>query len=79
VNGRQVPWVPLAYGPYVARLKIGWHGGPEGERPLCADGMTQTVPGFDRLTVDAGKLGGQRCIRVTGSRRSSCWACWLTG
>lgn len=25
--------------------------------------MTQTVPGFDRLTVEPGKLGGQPCIR----------------
>jgi uncharacterized protein (DUF433 family) len=25
--------------------------------------MTQTVPGFDRLTVEADKLGGQPCIR----------------
>lgn len=25
--------------------------------------MTSTVPGFDRLTVEAGKLGGQPCIR----------------
>ncbi len=25
--------------------------------------MPQTVPGFDRLTVEAGKLGGQACIR----------------
>ena len=25
--------------------------------------MTQTVPGFDRLTVEAGKMGGQPCIR----------------
>jgi uncharacterized protein (DUF433 family) len=25
--------------------------------------MTQTVPGFDRLTVESGKLGGQPCIR----------------
>jgi uncharacterized protein (DUF433 family) len=25
--------------------------------------VTQTVPGFDRLTVEAGKLGGQPCIR----------------
>jgi uncharacterized protein (DUF433 family) len=27
------------------------------------DGVTQTVPGFDRLTVEADKLGGQPCIR----------------
>lgn len=25
--------------------------------------MPQTVPGFDRLTVEAEKLGGQACIR----------------
>ncbi|MEU4450231.1 DUF433 domain-containing protein [Nocardioides sp. NPDC023903] len=25
--------------------------------------MTQTVPGFDRLTVEPDKLGGQPCIR----------------
>ncbi len=25
--------------------------------------MTQTVPGFPRLTVEADKLGGQPCIR----------------
>jgi len=25
--------------------------------------VTQTVPGFDRLTVEPGKLGGQVCIR----------------
>ncbi|MFS3128251.1 DUF433 domain-containing protein [Nocardioides sp. Bht2] len=25
--------------------------------------MTQTVPGFERLTVEADKLGGQPCIR----------------
>ncbi|MFC0863475.1 DUF433 domain-containing protein [Sphaerimonospora cavernae] len=25
--------------------------------------MTQTVPGFDRLTVEPGKMGGQPCIR----------------
>lgn len=25
--------------------------------------MTNTVPGFDRLTVEPGKLGGQPCIR----------------
>jgi uncharacterized protein (DUF433 family) len=25
--------------------------------------MTSTVPGFDRLTVEPGKLGGQPCIR----------------
>ena len=25
--------------------------------------MTHTVPGFDRLTVEPGKLGGQPCIR----------------
>ncbi len=25
--------------------------------------MTTTVPGFDRLTVEPGKLGGQPCIR----------------
>lgn len=25
--------------------------------------VTQTVPGFDRLTVEPGKLGGQPCIR----------------
>lgn len=25
--------------------------------------MTSTVPGFDRLTVESGKLGGQPCIR----------------
>lgn len=25
--------------------------------------MTITVPGFDRLTVEPGKLGGQPCIR----------------
>lgn len=25
--------------------------------------MLQTVPGFDRLTVEADKLGGQACIR----------------
>lgn len=25
--------------------------------------MEQTLPGFDRLTVDPGKLGGQPCIR----------------
>jgi uncharacterized protein (DUF433 family) len=26
-------------------------------------GMTQTVPGFDRLTVEPDKLGGQPCVR----------------
>jgi uncharacterized protein (DUF433 family) len=25
--------------------------------------VTQSVPGFDRLTVEANKLGGQPCIR----------------
>jgi uncharacterized protein (DUF433 family) len=25
--------------------------------------VTETVPGFDRLTVEADKLGGQPCIR----------------
>jgi uncharacterized protein (DUF433 family) len=25
--------------------------------------MTTTVPGFDRLTVEAGKFGGRTCIR----------------
>lgn len=25
--------------------------------------MASTVPGFDRLTVEPGKLGGQPCIR----------------
>lgn len=25
--------------------------------------VTQTVPGFDRLTVEADKLGGQPCVR----------------
>lgn len=25
--------------------------------------MANTVPGFDRLTVESGKLGGQPCIR----------------
>ncbi|MEM9041441.1 MAG: DUF433 domain-containing protein [Actinomycetota bacterium] len=25
--------------------------------------MTQTVPGFDRLTLEPDKLGGQPCIR----------------
>lgn len=25
--------------------------------------MTSTVPGFDRLTIEPGKLGGQPCIR----------------
>lgn len=25
--------------------------------------MTQTVPGFDRLTVEPDKLGGEPCIR----------------
>ncbi|MFJ9389177.1 DUF433 domain-containing protein [Nocardioides sp. NPDC101246] len=25
--------------------------------------MTQTVPGYDRLTVESEKLGGQPCIR----------------
>lgn len=25
--------------------------------------MTATVPGFDRLTIEAEKLGGQPCIR----------------
>ena len=25
--------------------------------------MTQTISGFDRLTVEAGKLGGQPCVR----------------
>ncbi len=25
--------------------------------------MTQTVPGFDRLTVEPDKLGGRSCIR----------------
>jgi len=25
--------------------------------------VTSTVPGFDRLTVEPGKLGGQPCIR----------------
>lgn len=25
--------------------------------------MTQTVPGFTRLTVEADKLGGQPCVR----------------
>lgn len=25
--------------------------------------MTQTVPGFDRLTIEPGKLGGSVCIR----------------
>lgn len=26
-------------------------------------GVVQTVPGFDRLTVEADKLGGRPCIR----------------
>lgn len=25
--------------------------------------MAQTLPGFDRLTVEPGKMGGQPCIR----------------
>jgi uncharacterized protein (DUF433 family) len=30
---------------------------------IYLDGMTQTVPGFSRLTVEPDKLGGQPCIR----------------
>lgn len=42
---------------------------PEQRQPVASLGAAQTgampntVPGFDRLTVEPGKLGGQPCIR----------------
>jgi uncharacterized protein (DUF433 family) len=34
-----------------------------GLAPLYTWRMPQTVPGFDRLTIEPDKLGGQPCIR----------------
>lgn len=35
----------------------------EHPKPAYDDRVIQTVPGFDRLTVETGKLGEQPCIR----------------